>query len=117
MKRLFLAALLALVALAQTPTGSFVKTTTTTGTATAGTIVCVFSNPAAPNGPIHIACTVGTATTLTMDCNPAVGASNGCVGNYTSAPNVITWIITQPTAGTFTYSITPNTAGPNNGTF
>ena len=97
--------LLAAAARAQTA-GTVTQTALTTVTATAGAIVCVFTNPARPT--IHTACAQSGATVLTMDATPATGSTSGAVGSINLAGNSVTWIIQQPTANAITWQIAAN---------
>jgi len=86
-------------------TGTVSEAVQKTVTATAGPLVCVFTNPNPPE--FVMTCRVGGVLKLTQTATPAVGAG-GVVGSYVEGPENITWIVRQPTAGTVSYEIAAN---------
>lgn len=96
--------LLAFALKAQT-TGTVSEATLRTVTATAGPLVCVFTNPATPE--FTMTCAVSGQVKLTQTATPAVG-TGGIVGSYVEGAESITWIVRQPTAGTVVYDIAAN---------
>lgn len=93
-------------ACAQTPGTITRMPGTTTVTATAGALVCTFTNPAMPQ--IHVECANSGTMVLKEDVTPPVGPAQGFVGSFSLSGNSVTWIIAQPTAGTVTYQIAAN---------
>lgn len=107
--KVFFAALVVLVLLAislkgQT-VGTVAVTTLRTVTATAGPLVCTFTNPNPP--AFEMRCTVAGVVKLTQNATPAVGAG-GVAGQYNEGAEAITWIVTQPTAGVVGWDIAAN---------
>lgn len=101
-----LAALIVYISYAQS-TGTVAETTLRTVTASAGPLVCTFTNPSPP--AFEMRCTVGGTVKLQQTATPAVGAG-GVVGSYSEGAEIITWIVTQPTAGTVNWDIAANGA-------
>lgn len=99
-----LALLISSVLAAQT-TGTVAVTTLRTVTATAGVLICTFTNPNPP--AFEMRCTVSGAVKLQQTATPAVGAG-GVTGQFNEGAEAITWIVTQPTAGVVGWDIAAN---------
>lgn len=115
MKKLIGLLALAVNLFSQTP-GTITVTTVATGSAGSGVtgITCIISNPMSP--AFHIVCSINNVIVLTEDATPSVGAGNGVVGSFVSGTNNITWIVLQPAANTYTWSLAANGVSKN-GTF
>lgn len=114
MKKLILLFAFALAASAQ-----ITKVSTTTVTATAGPITCVFSSqtPEAPTG-VSATCALSGTNQLTMTTVIPLGATNGIVGSYNPAGGAVTWIFTQASAASgiaYSISATPSGGPPATG--
>lgn len=83
-------------------TGTVAETTLRTVTATAGALVCVFTNPNPP--AFDMRCTVGGVVKLQQTATPAVG-TGGVAGSFVEGSSNVAWIITQPTAGAVNWDI------------
>lgn len=85
--------------LAQTP-GTVAQNTVSNVVGTAGPVVCTLTNssPALPSG-VHVVCTNAGVTVLVMDSVVPTG-TNGMVGSFSLAGNIITWMVNQPTGQT-----------------
>ena len=110
MKKLILLLVFALVASAQ-----ITKVSSTTVTATAGPITCVFSSqtPQAPTG-VSATCALSGNNQLTMTTVVPIGTGNGIAGSYNPAGGAVTWIFTQASATSgIAYSIVATPSGGN----
>ncbi len=108
MRQTILALLIVPAALWGQAVGTVTVSSTISAVAGTGTsaVTCVMSNPAPPG--VHMTCAIGATVVLTQDTTPAVGATNGAGGSFVSSGNTVTWLIQQPTAGTFTWDIVAN---------
>lgn len=97
---LAIAVLLTTIALFAQAPGTVAQSTVSNVVGTAGTLTCTLTNqsPAVPSG-VHVACSISGASVLVMDSVVPTG-TNGMVGSFGSAGNVITWIVNQPTGQT-----------------
>src|SRR5450759_5240422 len=79
----------------QTP-GTNAQSSTSHVVGPAGTLTCTLTNssPALPSG-VHVVCSISGAAVLTMDSVVPTG-TNGMVGSFGSAGNIITWLVNQP---------------------
>lgn len=102
-----LLALLALPLMAQTP-GAINKTTISTISASAGTVSCTFTSqsPALPTG-VSVSCKAGAAGLDQTSVVP-VGNTSGIVGSFHSGSDAVTWMLTQPVAGSVSWEIAAN---------
>ncbi len=105
--KLFITFMFAVGMFAQTA-GVISKTTVSTISATAGTVVCTFTNqnPALPTGVV-VSCKAGTAGMDQTSVVP-VGNTSGIVGSFHSGTDAVTWMLKQPTAGTVTWDVAAN---------
>jgi hypothetical protein len=88
---------IAVLAFGQTQTpGTVAQSSTSNVVGTAGTLTCTLTNssPALPSG-VHVVCSISGAAVLTMDSVVPTG-TNGMVGSFGSAGNIITWLVNQP---------------------
>lgn len=101
---------------AQSSGGTVTQSTTSSVIGTAGPLVCTLTNssPALPSG-VHVVCINNGASVLVMDSAIPVG-QNGMVGSMALGGNIVTWIVQQLTAGTFTWQMAANGVG-RSGTF
>jgi hypothetical protein len=101
--------------LAQTP-GTVAQSTVSNVVGTAGPIVCTLTNssPTLPSG-VHVVCTNAGASVLVRDSVVPSG-TNGMVGSFGLAGNIITWIVNQPAAGPYAWQMAANGVGKQ-GTF
>ena len=83
-------------------TGTIVVTTLRTITATSGPLVCTFVNLSPPS--FDLECTINGTTKLKQTATPAIG-TGGVVGSYSDGAEIITWIVTQPTANVVNWDI------------
>lgn len=88
--------------------GTITKTTTTTVTAVAGGVTCVFTSqtPALPTG-VSVQCTGGGASYHSSGTVP-VGNASGLVGDFTASGDSVTWILTQASGQPIQYQIAAN---------
>lgn len=110
-------ALLILSASLAAQTGTVAQNTVSNVVGTAGTLVCTLTNsaPALPSG-VHVACTSSGAPVLTLDSVVPIG-TNGMVGSFSTAGNMITWLVNQPTGQTtYAWQVVANGVGKT-GTF
>lgn len=102
MKRLVLAALLALSLIAQTGT----ITVATNITATAGTLVCVIT-PDASGNDVSFTCRNNGTLVLTASVTPAASGASGITLGATIGTNSVTALLTKPAAA-ITWDVAAN---------
>jgi hypothetical protein len=92
------------------PAGTIIKVSVNTITAVAGVVNCTFTNqvPALPSG-VSMTCHAGTDT-MTQTAVIPVGNASGVAGSFASSADNVTWVLTQPTAGTINWQIAANGA-------
>lgn len=100
--------LLLIASVAPAQTGTVSQSTTSSVVGTAGTLVCTLTNttPALPTG-VHVVCANSGASVLVMDAAIPVGP-NGIVGSMTLTGNSVTWSITQPVVGPYSWQMAAN---------
>ena len=103
MHKTFLMLVLTMAATAQT-TGVITVTTVRTVKAVAGDMVCMFASVNA-NG-FNTECKVKDVVRHTSSATPAVGTA--VLGSLHENNDSITWIVTQPVAGTIRWEIAAN---------
>lgn len=89
------------------PLGTVSQVTTSTVTATAGSVVCAltYAAPPPPAG-VHTECKTAGVTVLTLD-SPVPAGTNGMVGKFAKQGNLITWTLTLSTS-TVSWQISAN---------
>lgn len=115
MKKLLLSLLLIFPLAAQV---TAVKNTSTTVTAAAGTLSCVFtSGTPIPAGGVQVTITDASATLKETFNQIIPAASGGVTGQINTAAGAVTWILTLPIAGgPINYNITATPTGGTSAT-